>query len=148
MNEFFDKGDIILQEAITIDEKETGKTLKDKTCLLAKTMVKEFLDLFEKNQIQPIKQDEKYASYEPQLTEKNVIIDLNQPKEDVYRHLRALYPWSIPYVKVLRRYIPIRAYTFIEINEENKNKKTYEIIENKQNYLILKGSDFLIKIYK
>ncbi len=80
MNEKFDKGDIILQEAITIGNSETGKTLKDKATRLAKIMIVQLLDLFDANQIQPIVQDEKYASYEPQISEENVIIDLAKPK--------------------------------------------------------------------
>ena len=148
MNEFFDKGDIIMQEAITIDENETGESLKEKTTRLAKVMVKEFLDLYVKKQIQPIKQQEEFASYEPQLSEKEVIIDLNKSKDDVKRHLRALYPWAVPYVKVLRRYIKIEKYEFIELDEKHKNRKNYEVIENNSNFFILKGSDFLIKLYK
>ena len=148
MNEFFDKGDIIMQEAITIDENETGESLKEKTTRLAKVMVKEFLDLYVKKQIQPIKQQEEFASYEPQLSEKEVIIDLNKSKDDVKRHLRALYPWAVPYVKVLRRYIKIEKYEFIELDEKHKNRKNYEVIENNSNFFVLKGSDFLIKLYK
>ena len=148
MNEKFDKGDIILQEAITIDENETGASLKEKTTKLAKLMVGEFLDLFDKKQIQPIKQQEEFATYEPQLSQKELIIDITKPKEDVYRHLRALYPWAKPYVKVLRHYIQFSKYEFLEINENNKNKKISEIVENNKEFFILKGSDFLIKIYK
>ena len=148
MNEFFDKGDIIMQEAMTIDANETGESLKEKTTRLAKVMVKEFLDLYVKKQIQPIKQQEEFASYEPQLSEKEVIIDLNKSKDDVKRHLRALYPWAVPYVKVLRRYIKIEKYEFIELDEKHKNRKNYEVIENNSNFFVLKGSDFLIKLYK
>ena len=148
MNEFFDRGDILLQEAITIDKNETGKSLKEKTTRYAKVMVKEFLDLYDKKQLQPIKQNEEFASYEPQLSDKEVVIDLNKSKEDVDRHLRALYPWAAPYVKVLRRYIKIDKYEFIELSKETKERKNYEVIDNNSNYFVLKGSDFLIKLYK
>ncbi len=148
MNEKFDKGDIILQEAITIDENETGKSLKNKTTRLARAMIKDFLDLYDKKQIQPIKQDETFASYEPQLSEKEVVIDLNQSKIDVDRHLRALHPWAVPYVKIARRYVKIPNYEFLEIDEKNKDKKPYSIIENNKRYFILKGNDFLIKVNK
>ena len=148
MNEKFDRGDIISQEAITIDENETGESLKDKTCALARVMVSEFLDSFDKKQIQPIKQNEEFASYEPQITQNEVIIDLNQPKADVHRHLRALYPWSYAYVKIARRYVKIPNYEFLEVPESHKDKKTYSIIENNSKYFILKGSDFLIKVKK
>ena len=148
MNEKFDKGDIILQEAITIDENETGASLKEKTTKLAKVMVGEFLDLFDKKQIQPIKQQEEFASYEPQLSQKEFIIDISKSKEEVHRHLRALYPWANPYVKVLRYYIQFSKYEFLDVDEKTANKKVYEIIENNKEFFILKGSNFLFKIWK
>ncbi len=148
MNEKFDCGDILLQEAITIDENETGKTLKEKTTRLAKVMVKEFLDLFDKKQLQPIKQDEKFATYEHQLTEKEIVLDLNKPKVDVYRHLRALFPWTFPWVKVVRRYVKVDKYELLDLPEELEDRRNYEIIENNKNFLVLKGSDFLMKLLK
>lgn len=148
MDEKFDSGDIILQEAITVDENETGKSLKEKTVRLAVSMVKELLELFDKGQIQPIKQDEKFASYEPQLSEKNVIIDLNQSQKDVSRHLRALFPWSVPYVKISNQFIRIRSFKFLEIDENSKSQKPYAIVKNTDTHITLKGSDFLIEILK
>lgn len=147
MNEKFDKGDIILQEAITISPDETGYTLKNKTTALAKVMVREFLELYENNQIQPVKQNEEFASYEPQLTEKEMIVDISKPKTDVERHLRALYPWATPYIKVHGRYIPVEKYDFLDL-EGYQDKKTGEIVEKTNKYFILKGSDFLIKLHK
>ena len=148
MSKKFDRGDIILQEAITIDKKETGKTLKDKTTKLAKYMIVQVLDLFDKRQIQPIVQDEKYATYEPQISEENVIIDLTKSKEDVDRHLRALYPWASPYIKIKERYVKIEKYELIGANEETNSKKPYDIIENNKKYSIIKGSNFLLKVHK
>ncbi len=147
MNEKFDKGDIILQEAISIDENETGETLKNKTTALAKIMVQEFLELFNKNQIQPIKQNEEFATYEPQISDNEVIIDISKSKTEVSRHLRALYPWSTPYLKVYRRYIPVKKYDFLDI-KGFEDRKNGEIIEKSREYFTLKGSDFLIKVYK
>jgi len=146
MNERFDRGDILLQEAIVISKNETGASLKDKTTRLAKVMVVELLELFEKNLLQPIKQNEEFASYEPQLSEKEMVIDLNKSKDDVDRHLRALYPWATPYVKVVCNYIPVNNYEFLELKDNNL--KNYQIIEKNRDYIILKGADFLIKIYK
>lgn len=148
MNEKFDRGDIILQEAITIDKNETGKSLKDKTTRLAKVMVRDVLDLFDGNQIQPIKQNEEFATYEAQINEENVIIDLTKSKEFTDRHLRALYPWATPYIKIRGRYIKIDNAQILEINEANINKENYEIIENNKKYFIIKGSDFLLRVPK
>ena len=148
MNESFDKGDIILQEAITIDAKETGKTLKDKTTALVKVMVQELIELFDKKQIQPIKQQEEFATYEKQISLKEMIIDLNKPKEDVERHFRALYPWVDSFVRVGIRYIKISEYEFLEVDEKNINKKNYEIIEKGPNFVTLKGNGYLLRVFK
>lgn len=144
MNEDFDKGDIILQEAIPISEIETGASLKEKTVLVAKVLVKKLLDLFDAKQIQPIKQDEKYASYEPQLSEREVIIDLNKTKQETLRHLRALYPWASPYVKVNNCFVKFEKYEFLDCIE---NKKPHEVIQKGNGYLILAGQGFYLKIY-
>ena len=146
MNERFDRGDIILQEAIVIDKNETGASLKDKTTRLAKAMVAEVLELFDKNQVQPIKQNEEFASYEPQLTENEMIVDLNKPKEDVERHIRSIYSWATLYIKLVRRYLPIKKYEFLELKDDNL--KNYQIVEKNKDFFIVKGSDFLIKISK
>lgn len=148
MNEKFDRGDILLQEAITIDERETGKSLKDKTTRLAKAMVGELLDLFDKKQLQPIKQDEKFASYEPQLSEKEIVIDLNQDVAFVSRHLRALYPWVKPYVKIKNRYIKFSDYEILELPLDFSNQPVGCIVQKDSTGITLKGSDFLLKIYK
>ena len=148
MDKKFDRGDIIAQVAITIDENETGTTLKNKTCALAKVMTAEVLDLFDKGQIQPIVQNEEFATYERQLTFRETIIDLTKPKTDVDRHLRALTPWAKPVVKIAHRYVEFLNYDFIEVDENTLNKKPYDVIEHNSKYFILKGSDFLIKIYK
>jgi len=148
MNESFDCGDILLQEAVTISKNETGFTLKDKICRLARVMTGDFLKLYNSHQLQPVKQDEKFATYEHQLSEKEVIINLNLPKEDVNRHLRALYPWASPYVKVGRRYFKIERYEFLPLDEISAKLKPYQVVENSSKYFILKGNDFLIKIEK
>lgn len=147
MNEKFDRGDILLQEAITISENETGESLKDKTTKLAAIMVQDLLNLFDENNLQPIKQNEEFATYEPQISEKEVIIDLNEPKEKVSRHLRALHPWTYPYIELKGRFIKIQKYDFLELAKEYENKNNYEIIERNKTYFLIKGSDFIFKLY-
>lgn len=150
MNEKFDQGKIIMQEAITIDDNETGLSLKNKTTALAKVMVDELLDLFDKKQLQPIEQDEKFASYEPQINVENMIIDLNKPLKDVYRHIRALYPWANPIVRTNKGIIRFKKSKFLQMNslENITDSKINDIVEENPNYVIVKGSDFLLKIFK
>lgn len=148
MSEKFDEGDILLQEAITISDNENGKTLKAKTCKLAEGLVQNLLNLADKKQLQPIKQDENFASYEHQISQKEVIIDLNKTKEEINRHLRALYPWASPYVEIKNRYIKFENYEILPFDDKYKNIKNHSIVEKSANFVVLKGSDFLFKIYR
>ena len=148
MDEKFDRGDIILQEAITIAHDENGATLKNKTCKIAVPMVVDLLNLLDKNEIKTIKQDEKSASYEPQISQKEAVINLNKTKEETDRHLRALYPWVLPYVGVNNRYIKFEKYEFLPLEKKFKNRKNHSIVEKNSNFIVLKGSNFLLKILK
>lgn len=147
MDEKFDTGKIILQEAITIDENENGASLKNKTTSLAKLMVGDLLDLFDKKQLQPIEQDSTFASYEYQLSLKEMIIDLNKSKDDVYRHLRALYPWAKPIVRTNRGNIRFSKSTMLSL-DKCYDEAIGDVIEENKDFLVVKGSDFLLKIFK
>lgn len=147
MDERFDGGDIILQEAITIEDKENGQNLKDKTTKLARGLVQDFLDLFNKKQIQPIKQNENFASYESQIKFKDTVLNLKNPKEQVERHIRALYPWASPKVLVGKKYCSFSKFEFLKPDEKYKNKEIGSVVDFSSHWGVMKGSDFLIKIY-
>jgi len=147
MDEKFDRGDIILQEAITIEENETGQSLKDKTTKLARGLVADFLNLYNTKQIQPVKQNEEFATYEGQISFKDTVIDLNKNKVDVSRHIRALYPWARPKIKIGRKYVSFIKYDFLNLDNKTRFKKNNSVIEYTNAYGIVKGNDFVIKIY-
>lgn len=147
MNEYLDRGDILLQAAIDIDSNETGQTLKDKTTFLARSMVQKLLDLYDKNELNPTKQDESKASYQYQLKNENFIINLEKSKDEVYRHLRAIYPWGTPKVRAGWNIVQFKDFEFLD-DDGYFDKNIGEIIKNNKEYTILKGSNFLIKIYK
>jgi len=147
MDEKFDRGDIILQEAITIEEQETGQSLKDKTTKLARALVADFLNLYNSKQIQPVKQNEAFATYEHQITFKDTILDLNKSKEDVLRHIRALYPWAKPKIKIGRKTVSFIKYDISDLDEKTTKKKNGAVTEYTSTYGTVKGSDFLIRIY-
>lgn len=147
MDKYYDRGDILAQEAITISDIETGATLKDKTCLLAKAMVGEILNQWDMKIIQPIKQEEKFATYEPQIGDDEKIIDLNKTKIEVDRHLRALTPWASPWIETKTTFLKLTRYSFLS-DENFKNYKPYDVIEKTRKYLLIKGADFVLKVYK
>ncbi|MBR1617018.1 methionyl-tRNA formyltransferase [bacterium] len=144
MDEKFDTGDIVAQYEIEIAPDETGYSLKNKTTMIAADVVKDILNLFEKKQLQPIKQNEMFATYEHQITSKETLIDLRKPKIDIERHFRALYPWANPTLQLGRRVLEFNSWEFLE---NLKNLRPYKVVKTSNNYIVVAGYDYLLKIY-
>lgn len=110
MNEKMDEGPILAQEIITIEEKETAKSLEEKLSLLgAKLLIKtlgQWLILKEmpdtaQKLIRPQEQDHSQASYTKILTKQDGKIIWDKTAQELERQIRAFHPWpgSFAYFK-------------------------------------------------
>lgn len=100
MDEGFDTGKILRQMEVEITKEMTAGDLKDKTCIVAKSMVGELLSELETGMLIPIEQNEKNMSYENAYTFEYVLIDFERKIEDVNNHIRALLPVQPPYCRI------------------------------------------------
>lgn len=99
MDEKFDTGSILLQKPIEIAPNETGATLKEKTVHVAKLAIEELLKDLEEDIIIPLAQDEAKASYFPQITLDDVMIDFNKSAKEISAKIRGFYPFSKCYFR-------------------------------------------------
>ena len=149
MTENFDSGAILLQKEIEIVPSETGGSLKNKTCVSARTSVCELLKSLSEEIIVPISQNESEATYFPQIDENDVIIDFKKTAEEIDAKLRGLSPWACGYFNVKGYYFKITKYKILEKQHNSlpstvlqRKKNTLEIAlqNNKSIYLMnLKG---------
>ncbi|MBE7711860.1 MAG: hypothetical protein E7Z92_06965 [Cyanobacteria bacterium SIG31] len=95
MDEGFDTGAILAQEEVKIYPSDTGKSLKDKTVLVARGAVCELLKALNEDIIIPLQQREDKASYysHPEGLE----LDFKKTAEENYALIRAIYPWNEAY---------------------------------------------------
>jgi UDP-4-amino-4-deoxy-L-arabinose formyltransferase/UDP-glucuronic acid dehydrogenase (UDP-4-keto-hexauronic acid decarboxylating) len=85
-----DAGDIVGQNAVTIDVSDTAKTLYDKLCLAAKNLLDDVLPLIKSGQIPRLKQDLKTGSYYGGRRPEDGRIDWKKSAQDIYNLIRAV----------------------------------------------------------
>lgn len=92
-----DTGDMMLKEAVTIDEKETGESLHDKLSAVGSSLIVKTLDLLEKDEITYEKQDDSLSCYAKMLNKELGHIDWNKSAVEIGRLIRGLNSWPSAY---------------------------------------------------
>lgn len=92
-----DTGDMMLKEAVTIDEKETGESLHDKLSAVGSSLIVKTLDLLEKDEITYEKQDDSLSCYAKMLNKELGHIDWNKSAVEIERLIRGLNSWPSAY---------------------------------------------------
>ena len=87
-----DTGDIILTEKVIIGEHETAGDLHEKMCTLGAKLLLKTIDLIDRNEVKPIKQ-EGTATLAPKITKELCHIDWNNNVRSIYNLIRGLSPY-------------------------------------------------------
>ncbi len=93
MNEKMDKGDILLQKSIKIDEQDNAVTLEEKLSLLAALTIVEGVSLIEQKKARFIRQVDKDATIAPKLKKEDGKINWQDDCVDIYNRVRGFAPW-------------------------------------------------------
>ncbi len=151
MDENLDTGPILMQKKIDIVQGfngDTGETLKNKCCNLAKSAVCELLTSLNDDMIIPINQSKKEATYYPQISEKDILVDFTKTAAEINALIRALTPWQPAYIAHKNTFFKIKgSVKFFE--NKTKIKKPAVILKKKGNMLwITTGDNKIAKISK
>lgn len=95
LDEGMDTGDILLQSEIEIGENETAGELHDRLAELGASLVVEALELAQKGELSPIKQDDSLSCYASMLDKKIAVIDWNKSAQEIHNLVRGLQPWPV-----------------------------------------------------
>ncbi len=148
MDENLDTGPILLQKKIEIRQGfngDTGETLKNKCCNIAKSGVCELLQSMDNGIIIPIEQNKREATYYPQISEKDILIDFNKSSTEINELLRALSPWQPAYIPHKKMFLKVKKHKIYE----NKSKCTTAgtiIRKEKNNILVVTGDNKVIAL--
>lgn len=88
-----DAGDIIYQEAISVDTEDTAETLSTKLSILSSKCILKAVELIKSGGFPSQKQDETRVSYAPTLEKKMGKINWEEPSYKIHNQVRGLQPW-------------------------------------------------------
>lgn len=122
MDENYDTGAILHQKKVEIKSDDTGSELRSRIAKAAREGVRELLTELDKEVIIPVAQDESKASYFPQISQDDVMLDFSKSAEEVSAHIRAFSPWFKCYFEYRKEFFVPKPYK-LEILE-NKTQIT------------------------
>ena len=128
VTEKFDNGPILKQEKVEILDSDTSKELREKSVRVARNLVCEFLQDLNNRILTPVAQDERYASYYPNISGNEKMLDFNfQSSVEISRTIRALHPFLPTYITYKDNFFIVNPYSFT-ILQDNCDEKSGTII--------------------
>jgi len=95
LDEGVDTGDILLQAETPVDPDETAGELHDRLAVMGAELLVKTLELAEKGQLKPVKQDDSLSCYAPMLDKNLSLIDWSKSAQQVHDLVRGIQPWPV-----------------------------------------------------
>ena len=149
MDTTLDTGDIIIQEEVLIDEKETAATLHDKLAICGGNLVLEAINLIKVGNAPRTKQDDSKASYVTTIDKSQGNIDFNQPAIQIERYIRGLNPWPSAYTFLDGKNLKVWQADVIKKVDDDLDLRAYtpgEVITSKEGTIIIKTGDGYLEL--
>ena len=109
MNEGMDKGDIISQREIAIEDDDTAETLHDKLSILGRDLLLDTLPSIIDGTNKRVPQDESEATYGFNITREDEHISFDKTSRQIYNQIRGLNSWPGAYVTLNGKILKIWA---------------------------------------
>ncbi len=114
MNEKFDSGAILKQAKVDILPNDTSLELRERSVSAARNLIHDVINDLNNKMLEPIKQDEKYATYYPNISGEERMLDFEiQSSEEVSRTIRALHPFLPCYITHNDKFFVVNPYQFL-----------------------------------
>lgn len=145
MEKGLDTGDMIIKKEINIDREETYGSLHDKMAPLGAEALIEALDLIEKGNVTPQKQDDALSIYAKKIKKEFGEIDWNKNSNEILNLIRGLNPVPCAYSFLDGEVFKIwNAEEFINKTNENQTAGTIICVLPKKGFAVKTGNSALL----
>jgi methionyl-tRNA formyltransferase len=129
IDENFDTGAILVQKKIKIDCNDTSKELREKSVIVARGLVYEFLSSLKTSIIAPVIQSQKNATYYKNISGDERMLDFKgQTADEISKIIRALHPFLPTYITYKRKFFIVNPYCFNILNNTYDDYSAGDII--------------------
>ncbi len=145
MNEFMDRGDILLSKETEISNSDTAVTLSSRLSKLGAEVLLEALNLLENNRAKFSVQDEKSAVLAPKLKKEDGLIDWQNNAQSIHDKVRGLLPWPCAYTYLDNKFLKLLKTKVVSRREKDVASpgSIIDIVKN-EGILVAAGSDYLL----
>lgn len=143
MNEGVDTGDILTQEIIRLDRKETGASLFDKLAVCGAELIVKTLAMIEAGSITPVKQDDSKSTHAKMLSKEMGRLDFSQDAIVLERKIRGLNSWPSAYTHYKGKTLKIWDADVVEKNSLTVNSYGEVCEVTKDSFSIQTGNGLL-----
>ncbi|OGC15098.1 methionyl-tRNA formyltransferase [candidate division WOR-1 bacterium RIFOXYA2_FULL_37_7] len=140
LDEGLDTGDIILQEKLEIEPKDTSAILLDKLFAKGASLLLEAIKQIKNGTAKMIPQNDLKATYAKLITKEMGKINWAKPAEEINNQIRALTPWPSAYTFLDKKMLKIFEAAVVPLSEV---RKPGEVIETKDQLIVACGKDSL-----
>lgn len=150
-----DTGEIILQEKVVIEEKETAGTLHDKLMILGNKVVVDTIKMIEEGRLHSqsqesiIQRDNIQLKPAPKIFKEDCKIDWTKDAKSVYNFIRGLSPYPAAHTQLVSENGETIDLKIFDVSLEDRPSDTYEmkqVITDGKSYLKVVLKDSYISI--
>lgn len=157
LDEKVDTGNIILQEKISINDKDNFASLHDRMMIVGSDVVLKTVDMIEKGKAVVVEQDNSLSSPAPKITKDICQIDWNKPAIQIHNLVRGLSPYPAAFfihnkknIKVLKTKVVTDENLFsgnewidLDVNSTDGKKMSIKIMQTKKEIYFKTGNMIL-----
>lgn len=143
MNEGLDTGDILFCKSMPIGENDTTELMFEKLSVLGANVMLETIELAEKGELNPIKQDDSKATAVGLLSKELSPIDWNDSAQNIHNKIRGLYSWPCAQTKLSGKILKIHSSVLSQVKGNNKPG---EVVGNSGKIVVCCGDNNCIEL--
>ena len=138
VTEDYDAGAILKQAEVDIKPDDTGASLRERCAVAARDEVIKLLQELSTEIIVPVNQSEEKATYYPQFSEEDLLLNFEESSLEIDRRIRAFTPWAKCFIPHKNCYYTFKSH---KITDEKSEAKNGQLLEKTSDKLVISCGD-------